>query len=113
MSMKKILFRFGMFFAALALGVLVMVVAQDAQRLQRQQSALAAKMEANAERLRVLEAEWAYLTRPAALIAALQKAEPDAQWVPIRGESVVTLDRFLGEKTEPRVAAAVTPPPAR
>ncbi len=109
MNMRKIMMRFGMFVAALALGVLVMVVAQDAQRLQRQQSTLSLKMEANAERLRVLEAEWAYLTRPTALIAALQKAEPDAQWVPIRGESVVTLERFLGE-TPPRVAAVTTPP---
>ena len=109
MNMNKLILRFGMFIGALALGVLVMVVAQDTQRLQRQQSVLLVKMDANAERLRVLEAEWSYLTRPAALIAALQKAEPDAQWVPIRGESVVTLERFLGE-TAPRVAAVTTPP---
>jgi hypothetical protein len=108
--MRRFLFRFGALFIAILVGVFVMVVAQDVQRLQREHTKLTLRIEANTERLHVLEAEWAYLTRPASLMTALNKAEPDAKWIPIRGEAVIGLDTFLN-KPPTRVAVLAPPEP--
>lgn len=105
MSWRQILVGFGMVFIGLALGVMVMLVAQDTQRLQREQDAIQARIEANTERLRVLEAEWAYLTRPGYLLKTLQKLEPEAGWQPIRGEAMSAMDTYTGAN-KPRVASA-------
>lgn len=109
MKLGVLFLRFGVLFLALGLGVLVMIVAQDTQRLQRKQQATSQEMALGAERLRVLEAEWAYLTRPAYLQQALQKAEPGTQWIPIRGENMARMDEYMG-KTPPQVAAAEAAP---
>ena len=109
MNFAQIFLRFGVLFLALALGVCVMIVAQDTQRLQRKQQATSAEMALAAERLRVLEAEWSYLTRPAYLQQALQKAEPGAQWIPIRGENMARMEDYMGVSA-PQVAAAEHPP---
>lgn len=106
MSLRQIIIGFGMLFVALGLGVLVMLVAQDTQRLQREQAAIQARIESNTERLRVLEAEWAYLTRPAYLLKTMQTLEPDAGWMPVRGEAMSALDDYTGANAAPRVASA-------
>lgn len=105
MSWRQIIVGFGMVFIGLILGIMVMLIAQDTQRLQREQAAIQARIEANSERLRVLEAEWAYLTRPAYLLKTLQKLEPDAAWQPIRGEAMSAVENYTGDN-KPRVASA-------
>ncbi len=102
-NLKRSLIRFGLVFFAIGFGVLVMVVAQDVQRLQRQHAQLSARIATNAERIHVLEAEWAYRTRPDILIESLRKADPSVEWVPMRGEDMISFNDFL--KTPPTQVA--------
>lgn len=105
-KIRKLLFGYGLFFAAMILGVVVTIVAQDAQRLQKEKETLALQMQINAERIRVLEAEWAYLTRPDHLLATMQRAEPNAGWMPVSGEKMVSMDEFMA--TQPAQVANAT-----
>lgn len=108
----KLLFGSGLFIMVALLALAVSVVTQDTQRLQKERRALLVRMDANAERIRVLEAEWAYLTRPDYLLAALRKVEPDAGWQPAKGEAMVSMDDFLGLEKDEQVAALAHEPPA-
>lgn len=106
----KILFGSGLFIIVALLALAVSIVAQDTQRLQKEKKQIIAQMEMNEERIRVLEAEWAYLTRSDYLLAALQKVEPDAGWGPSKGEMMVSIDDFLGTQ-QAQVAALSQEPP--
>lgn len=96
----------------LGAGIIMMMVAQDVQRLERLRHAQEARMSVQAERIMVLEAELAYLSRPETLRRTLTSADPSAVWVHVRGENVQSFAALVGHDagaTATRLAATDGP----
>ncbi len=89
MKIKRFFWCYVMAFVAILCGLIVTIIAQDAQDLQNQERVLQKEIALDAERIKVLQAEWSYLTRPNYLQKIINQVEPDAKWMIIKGKDIV------------------------
>ena len=88
MNKKRSILCFVMAVFALVFGLFVTIISQNTQDLQGQEAQLKKEIALGAERIKVLEAEWAYLTRPEYLLSVVRKID-DSEWVVIKGGDMV------------------------
>jgi len=95
-----------MIIAAVGVGLFVTIIAQDTQELQRHERLLKKEVAQDAERIKVLQAEWAYLTRPDYLVQIVSQVEGDgSDWRIMKGADMVA-SRDLRPVEASRLASA-------
>lgn len=93
MKLKRVFVCNVMLFVAMFFGMVVSFMAQDTQSLEIQERRLIQKIARDAERIKILEAEWAYLTRPEYLQSLILK--DDHEWRTYKGSDMVAWNQLV------------------